>query len=104
MVWLITSEVLYHGPWALVAFRATVLEDSDKGGHMSYNLTSLYWVNLAKALAAANLGQRATGAPGRQTAPRLVEPSPQAVLQGQACVLKPAGIWQPQILCCACTW
>lgn len=92
VVWLITSEVLYHGLWALVAFRSTVLEDSDKGGHTPYNLTSLYWVNLAKTPGAANLGQRATGAPGRQTAPRPVESSPQAVSMRQACVLKPAEI------------
>lgn len=69
------------------------MEDSGKGRHTPYNLTSLYWGSLLEALEAANraevFGQWATGAPGRHSAPRPIESSSQEV-PWHACVLTPA--------------
>lgn len=69
------------------------MEDSGKGRYTPCNLTSLYWGSLLEALEAANraevFGQRATGAPGRHSAPRPIESSSQEV-PWHACVLTPA--------------
>lgn len=61
------------------------MENGGRGRHLC-NLTSLYWGNLPKALAATNgvevFGQRATGAPGSQNAPRPVKSLSQAAVAG----------------------